>query len=973
MNKALTPYEKDDADSESFTDINSSLQQHRNELSFQDEFDVENPTGPTLIEAFQDQMHRLTQNITSETEISNFDFNHPIIRSSVTPEEDQDALEESNEIGGLHFWAHQIRKAGEHGGDSKIRLMQATRAAIGSGLVFACLILPSSTEKLGAVWVGNIWFHVNLSDSLGACLSNVILFARSTVFTTLISWPVAFTLHILKDGENMLVATMLFPLMIFLLTFLIMTSPQLTSNSLMLIIMYIVVANPISSTMIWWKPFGWVAVYFICLGIALVMNIFPFPNLALHKTSKSLKRLEKDMTMLLLACANYSNNNGTNLKIARQAVSTVEFMHTRIRETVDTLKKGLPATKVELELLRCQGGKLAGKDLAEWVDHTEKLLIPLKQLRSALMQKVLGEESNFLSPQLALAKVKFNDEMSPSRDRMISAMIAAVAVCHVWADPSGHRTVLPNVQMELKAALAECRKAFRTATCKASKNISAIGNQKEHTPLFAHLTRRMTSFHALFAIADSILEYLENHSWENEENTCKSPKDIPYAYVLQLIQDVCEFWKKPWKWNNRDQYRLALKTAVGMFFASLFICVPYLKDIASPYGLWPGITIASVNLSTTGSSFHKSADRLMATLVAAAFAMIVADLFPGHHDLIKIGSLSIFTFVVIYLRTVEHAYMYTYSAISLGCMLFGSVKTDYDIAGYIPKRIELIFIGIIIFTIVELLLFPRSSRKIVETTTLNFVMRTRDFLKKSVETCQRMQQYVIESKKANWNPKDKQNYLVIMFQENHDPFHLNQLAVQQEMLKSLSQKLKNEIDSAIAEPSLGLSLPLHAQSFRGLVVNESSTEIQSQLLCDALNKLANYYQQEGHPVRELSSNWPQVHIEILQEVVDNMDIICQWLESVFVDGRIRAQRGNSVKAVSAASSFRALYDVRLKIMSIWSTSFHTFIDQNGFKGSDPESIMTLGITTTAILELCRHIEKAGKNIEEIAYRFPTFQ
>jgi len=391
------------------------------------------------------------------------------------------------------------------------------------------------------------------------------------------------------------------------------------------------------------------------------------------------------------------------------------------------------------------------------------------------------------------------------------------------------------------------------------------------------------------------------------------------------------------------------------------------KDIASPYGLWPGITIASVNLSTTGSSFHKSADRLMATLVAAAFAMIVADLFPGHHDLIKIGSLSIFTFIVIYLRTAEHAYMYTYSAISLGCMLFGSVKTDYDIAGYIPKRIELIFIGIIIFTIVELLLFPRSSRKIVETTTLDFIMRTRDFLKQSVETCQRMEQYVMESKKANLNPKGKkQNYS----QENNDPFRLKQLSVQQAMLKSLSQKLKNEIDSAIAEPSLGLSLPLHAQSFRGLVVNESSTEIQSRLLCDALNKLADYYQQEGHPVRELSSNWPT---EILQEAAENMDIICQWLESVFVDGRIRAQRGNSVKAVSAASSFRTLADVRLKIMSNWSASFHTFVNQNGFKGSDPESIMTLGITTMAILELCRHIEKAGKNIEEIAYRFPTFQ
>jgi hypothetical protein len=170
-----------------------------------------------------------------------------------------------------------------------------------------------------------------------------------------------------------------------------------------------------------------------------------------------------------------------------------------------------------------------------------------------------------------------------------------------------------------------------------------------------------------------------------------------------------------------------------------------------------------------------------------------------------------------------------------------------------------------------------------------------------------------------------------------------------------------------------LSLPLHPKSFRGLVANESSSERQAALLYNALNKLAGYYQQVGHPIRELSSNWPHVHTVFLQEAADNMESICAWLQTVFVDGRIRAQRGNSVKAVNAASSFRALEDVRLKIVSDWSDSFQAFVDQNGFEASDPAAIMTLGITTTVILELCRHMQKAGKNMEEIAYRFPTYQ
>jgi hypothetical protein len=111
----------------------------------------------------------------------------------------------------------------------------------------------------------------------------------------------------------------------------------------------------------------------------------------------------------------------------------------------------------------------------------------------------------------------------------------------------------------------------------------------------------------------------------------------------------------------------------------------------------------------------------------------------------------------------------------------------------------------------------------------------------------------------------------------------------------------------------------------------------------------------------------------LQEAAESMESICARLQTVFVDGRIRAQRGNSVKAVNAASSFRALEDVRLKIVSDWSDSFQAFVNQNGFEASDPAAIMTLGITTTVILELCRHMQMAGKNMEEIAHRFPTYQ
>ena len=181
--------------------------------------------------------------------------------------------------------------------------------------------------------------------------------------------------------------------------------------------------------------------------------------------------------------------------------------------------------------------------------------------------------------------------------------------------------------------------------------------------------------------------------------------------------------------------------------------------------------------------------------------------------------------------------------------------------------------------------------------------------------------------------------------------------------------LEKELESALEEPNVGLTLPLNAQAFRGLVKEQASCEMQASMLLNALETLAEFYQQDNHPIREM--NWPKVHKEILKDVVKGVDYIGAWLTTVYRDGRIRPQNGNSVKAVSAASSFRALEDCRLRIMSKWSASYQQFIHQQSFEQSDPVAVMTLGITTTFILEVCRHLQKAGKHLEEIAYVFPA--
>ena len=133
-------------------------------------------------------------------------------------------------------------------------------------------------------------------------------------------------------------------------------------------------------------------------------------------------------------------------------------------------------------------------------------------------------------------------------------MIASVGVCHAWADSSEDRRVLPDMQDELRQSLGECRQAFHRAMCKGAEKM-AENPAIEHVPLFAHLTRRMSSFHSLFALADSLLAYLENHSWEKEE--IKSTEDTFGCFnPRQLWYNWRSYWQMSWHWKDQDKLRL---------------------------------------------------------------------------------------------------------------------------------------------------------------------------------------------------------------------------------------------------------------------------------------------------------------------------------------------------------------------------------------------------------------------------------
>jgi hypothetical protein len=121
-------------------------------------------------------------------------------------------------------------------------------------------------------------------------------------------------------------------------------------------------------------------------------------------------------------------------------------------------------------------------------------------------------------------------------------------------------------------------------------------------------------------------------------------------------------------------------------------------------------------------------------------------------------------------------------------------------------------------------------------------------------------------------------------------------------------------------------------------------------------------------------NWPHAYASFLKVVTLQMEKCLAALKDAFPDGRLRPQCDNSLMANAAVSSFRGFADARLEIIASWSIYYQDYIRSKSanVECSNPNEILTLGLTTSFVLEFCRHLQDAGKNLEGYANKFPSY-
>ena len=818
-----------------------------------------------------------------------------------------------------------------------------------------------------------------------------------------------------------------FPFIVAALSFFIMTCPWLYSPNLLILAMYLAVANPVhrvqDGTWVWWHPFGLLNSYLVGLVIAVLMHVLvpvPWrPNLAIRQAHELLEELSDDLALLFTQARNYTNTAGHWRLKARAAMASVQVVGKRIDDRISSLAPLVSACETELKMM---GRTDAIERLQIGIAYLQKHSIFFRTHHTILNQRFLGEEFSTRSMYSKEVRLIISQQIRPFYATFMNELIQVSQDCLRQMDPLMYKDKCHPSQQSFQStklldhALRNLQISFRQAIELATESARSanrdISGGDGATPVLAHIGRRMTTFQMMFDIAKGTVKCQRDlielttklqkeeessdqtrHLSSDEDDSFKGQKEFSPSILhtsYQKFQEACDylratFWSPKWKWRNPASQRLAMKLSLGMAIASLYVSVPYLWESSeSIYGVWPGVTVASVNLAQTGSSFRKAIDRLIGTLFAAAFALLVADFFPGGQDAAVIPAIAVFSFLVIWMRNAERAYASTYAAMSIGAMLYGGPSNDVAIESYVPLRIQLIFTGVIIFATIELLIFRKSSRDVVETGVIEFFQCIHDFISKGTEFATRMDDFVtLEASLAPSTVEDIEEDVEAGKLVRHEHWESDECTDRllvfrdsYQILKNKSSLLKKELPSALSEPHFGFAQRMDGSSLTSLVKGVNDVETQAALLLDILETLGRRYEENPSFFRQM--HWPKAYQQFFMQMRDQMSMVLLALQDAFPDGKLRPQCSNTLGAVAAASVFRSFDDTRIAISANFAKHYQGFM-QAAVDGSGPglagssssDEIMTLAIATSFALEFSRHLQKCGKSIESYAQTFPT--
>ncbi|MDJ0896762.1 MAG: FUSC family protein [Alphaproteobacteria bacterium] len=142
---------------------------------------------------------------------------------------------------------------------------------------------------------------------------------------------------------------------------------------------------------------------------------------------------------------------------------------------------------------------------------------------------------------------------------------------------------------------------------------------------------------------------------------------------------------------------------------------------------WSAFAVTMVSLDTAGASFNKAALRLSGTVVAAAVALVLVALFPQDRWAFLL-CLSLYVGFCTYMLAGErHRYFWFVSAFVTIVMIVDAAPADaLQTFRIVVARFEENAMGILVYSVISLLIWPQGSRSELETASRDLAATQKD-------------------------------------------------------------------------------------------------------------------------------------------------------------------------------------------------------------------------------------------------------
>lgn len=853
------------------------------------------------------------------------------------------------------------------------RLAAACRASAVTFTIFAVLVF-SGQNILPVAWIGNVFAISVLKPTLGGTIISTKDVFVPMIPVAMISWAISVALGLLETEIYRIMLS--FVVMVASLVIFLCPWPYLTMKNLMLLIFYLVVASPLSLRNIssdssslyakedlgaWFVP-ALVGTCSTGLAVSLLVHIVmikaPRPTTASRQIITLARQVNHETNQLLLSLTKYIQSIGKFSDVARQSRTLIDFHVKRRRRIIQSLDEHLPAMRLENKLRISTGVNVDA--IEAFVTCAKKQQKHAELVQAATTQTLLGETFTSQDSNVREVKTKLSLNLGFAIEKLALEYNKSESV-YFFLDASeeDRELVIDELEHSMNAYLEAMRQAISDA------ETLLLNEPDASRSTTGSLIRARVTFLALFSFIHELHDVMTSMKEESDDI---APEPVP------IIKQFMSCLKMEWLWKNTSKRRLAIKTAIGLSLASLWISVPYLNGhLAYPNSVWVGVTVASISLEKTGSTFTKALDRLWGTMIAAAYTLFIGKVFHVTNAIAKLLSLTFITGISTLLTNPDRPYASRYTATSVGSILYGSFDNKMEVDDYVPIRIMLIFVGVVTFLFVELLIFPRSSRTIVQAQTVQLFEDLEQFFYQSSKTCASISS--ISGRNTDSDNTQVDPDPLWMLRHGHKAVDVtSSLADASTAVKKTFALMKEELRPGLMEPSLGLNVSLDAIGYERLLSEGENIIVQLDLLVVTLQSLVGYYGHlsKAHPVRDL--HWPSLLSASILRIAQQLSEICDEFRLVFPHGVFRPGASDITLIIEGVSKFRHFAQIRLSILADLEDRHATYLNNIAQSGEGvrytPGFRLTLALSASAILGAAEGLQNCGRSLERIVQTFP---